>query len=137
MLCGRGRSQGNSHALVQSLPCRSAQFHPMMLQGQLEADPQLLFRNWLKQIAKWIGLVGPANGGVVGEGGEVNHRDVEMFPDVGRSCNAIHFTFQVDVHEQQIRKGLPGTSNSVLARSDDSGHGQPHALQPIPQFFGD
>ncbi len=83
-------------ALLQAL------FGPMFVEGHLDGAMQFSFFEGFEEIAEGLGDLGSLDGGLIGVGGEVDDRDIEMGSDVLGGLDAVHLTFQPDVHQHQI-----------------------------------
>jgi hypothetical protein len=108
----------------------------MFVQRHLEDRRQLTFLERLEDIAERFGDAGTPKGGVVGVGGQVDHRNLPVRADLLGGLDAVHRAFEVDVHEHEVRLQFPGQANRIRPRLDGADHRVPVARQTVLDVLG-
>jgi hypothetical protein len=135
--CDHRISNARQYRCVMLLALPQATLHGVLVEPELDSDPQVSFGKWLDQAADGLGPRGADDRRVFRVGGEVDDWNVKEAADVGSRFDAIDASPKPDVHQDEIRLGFARTSHGVLSRGHDPDDRQPHPPEPLLEFLGD
>ncbi|NJN94646.1 MAG: hypothetical protein HC875_11385 [Anaerolineales bacterium] len=102
---------------------------PLILdQRHLDGGIEFLLTKGFEQVTKKMGLLDPLEGDIIRIGGQINHRQIKVLPEMQGCFDAIHAPRQTNVHQNQMRRDFRRQVDSFLPRSRNS-------RRLVPQLF--
>src|SRR5438309_8263595 len=90
----------------------------MAIDRDLDRGAQLTLLERLYQVAECSGGAHSLNSRIVGVRGEEYHRDIKLLADAIGGLDAIHVTFEPNIHEHQVRTKFTGLADRFFAAGD-------------------
>ena len=109
---------------------------PMLIQGHFHAGMQFGLVKRLHDIAQGPRLFGALQSIAVRMRGQIDHRNVEAFPQNARSFRSVHLALDADVHQHQIGRILFRLANGFVAARNHRADLVSQILQNLCQVFG-
>src|SRR5439155_100199 len=90
-----------------------------------------------EQVAKRLGCLGPLQRRVVSLAREINHRQTEAFAENPRGFDAVHLSFEPDIHEHQVRPRQGRSGQRFFSRVSNGGGLVAESSQSLLNVFGE
>ena len=111
--------------------------HFVFVEGDLDGGVEALFLDRLEQIAQRFGGFDSLQRRGASPARKINHRHVEALPEDSRGFDAVHRSFEPDVHQHQVRPGRRRQGQGLFSGESDDRNFVAEAPQPFLNILGE